>query len=137
MLCGMSFVVFGFCLFFFQAEDGIRDIGVTGADVCSSDDQHVIRADLPGEGPIDADRALEAELAVELRAAAEERVQRAIRWCVCSILHESPLQILRRSSGTASVGEWYARLRQRTVANSSQSRVWASGLNFSRGSCFR
>src|SRR5476651_2814214 len=26
-----------FCFFFFQAEDGIRDIGVTGVDVCSSD----------------------------------------------------------------------------------------------------
>jgi len=26
------------CFFFFQAEDGIRDIGVTGSsDVCSSD----------------------------------------------------------------------------------------------------
>ena len=26
------------CVFFFQAEDGIRDIGVTGSsDVCSSD----------------------------------------------------------------------------------------------------
>src|SRR3712207_8844817 len=30
--------VIGVCFrFFFQAEDGIRDIGVTGVDVCSSD----------------------------------------------------------------------------------------------------
>src|SRR5438445_6581110 len=31
------FFVFFFFFFFFQAEDGIRDIGVTGSDVCSSD----------------------------------------------------------------------------------------------------
>src|SRR5947207_9949015 len=30
-----------FLVFFFQAEDGIRDHCVTGADVCSSDLQHV------------------------------------------------------------------------------------------------
>src|SRR3712207_7684650 len=32
------------CFFFFKAEDGIRDIGVTGvSDVCSSDLQRVAR----------------------------------------------------------------------------------------------
>src|SRR4029079_4104889 len=93
-------------------------------------DQHVIRADLAGEGPIDAHRTLEVQLAVELGAPAEERVQGAIRWCVCSILHRacppfvSSAQIafgsLARGSPCGSVGlcppylerpsrgEWYA-----------------------------
>src|SRR5947209_15945655 len=36
-------IVFSF--FFFQAEDGIRDIGVTGVDVCSSDLREAYAAD--------------------------------------------------------------------------------------------
>src|SRR5947209_12849476 len=28
-------VIFFFCFFFFQAEDGIRDIGVTGVQTCA------------------------------------------------------------------------------------------------------
>src|SRR3712207_7537011 len=31
----MMSVAAGFCLFFFQAEDGIRDIGVTGVQTCA------------------------------------------------------------------------------------------------------
>src|ERR1035437_1351104 len=37
------------CIYFFQAEDGIRDIGVTGvSDVCSSDLSALVSA-----GPVD------------------------------------------------------------------------------------
>src|SRR3712207_7883304 len=31
----MSYCVFMICFFFFQAEDGIRDIGVTGVQTCA------------------------------------------------------------------------------------------------------
>ena len=31
----ISFFFFFFCFFFFQAEDGIRDIGVTGVQTCA------------------------------------------------------------------------------------------------------
>src|SRR3712207_5816408 len=37
-ICFVDFIIASFVFFFFQAEDGIRDIGVTGSsDVCSSD----------------------------------------------------------------------------------------------------
>src|SRR6266511_3488657 len=39
------------------------------------DDEHVARRDLAREGAVDADRPFEGELAVELRALAQERVQ--------------------------------------------------------------
>src|SRR2546429_6676560 len=63
----MSMSGFFFCLFFFQAEDGIRDVAVTGVQTCALPIS-IFRIEIPGACCIDAppiDHAIAPQLPTE------------------------------------------------------------------------
>src|SRR5947209_12917498 len=104
--------MFWFCFFFFQAEDGIRDIGVTGVQTCALPiygrlrrdgaadlRQRLVRQDdlsAPGIDHGDADRkraehgVQELALPVDLRERSEEHTSelQSRQYLVCRLLLE-------------------------------------------------
>src|SRR5947209_10918624 len=92
------------CFFFFQAEDGIRDIGVTGVQTCALPISALRDAGIPvvghigmlpqsvrieggykikGKTPVEADRLIADALAVERAGALRSEERRVGKECRC------------------------------------------------------